>query len=85
MARAERRDADLSGRAYGAGGQSDYGRAGDRLHFLISHFVDATVSHLTTRELTEMARAEGQCVETQISDAMLDTEIAEAVATRQAA
>lgn len=38
--------------------------------FLISHFVDSTVSRLTTRELTEMARAEGQRVETQISDAM---------------
>jgi signal transduction histidine kinase/CheY-like chemotaxis protein len=38
--------------------------------FLISRFVDATVSRLTTRELTEMARAEGQRVETQISDAM---------------
>lgn len=37
---------------------------------IISHFVDATVARLTTRELTETARAEGQRVVTRITEAM---------------
>lgn len=37
---------------------------------IISHFVDATVARLTTRELTETAAAEGQRVVTRITEAM---------------
>ena len=37
---------------------------------IISHFVDATVARLTTRELTETARAAGQRVVTRITEAM---------------